>query len=202
VTASRPLRVLIADDDPLFTFCLRAQLNNLGHEVIAEATDGKQAVLLTRKLRPDLVLMDIRMPIMDGLEASRQIDRDGLCPIIVLSAYSDPELIKEARLPSIQAYLVKPVDERILEPAIELALERFQQTKRLEREAASLKDILNTRSALKRATEYLTTRYHCSPQEALERIQQEARAKRARLEEVARAIVTEKTIGYQYDVPI
>jgi response regulator NasT len=202
MTVPHPLKVLIADGDPLFTFCLRAQLANLGHEVVGEAVDGWQAISLTRQLHPDLAVMDIRLPVIGGLEVCRQIDQESLCPVIVLSTHSDPELIEAARLPSIQAFLIKPVGERILEPAIELAVERFRHTVRLRQEATSLKDILNTRSALKRATTYLTTHYHCSPQEALNRIQQEARAKRARLEEVATAIVTERTIDYRHNVPI
>jgi response regulator NasT len=194
--------VLVADDDPLFVFCLCAQLANLGHEVVGKAVDGRQAILLTRQLRPDLVVMDIRMPELDGLEASKQIDREGLCPIIILSAYSDPDLIEAARLPSIQAYLIKPIDERTLAPAIELAVERFQYTQALQHEATNLHDILNTRSVLKRATDYVATHCHCSSQEALNRIEQEARAKRAPLQEVATAILVEQATDYRYAIPI
>ena len=134
MSASRPLRLLIADDDPLVAFCLRAQLTNLGHQVVAEAADGQEAVSLARQLHPDVILMDIKMPNMDGLEASKQIDQDGLCPIILLSAYSGADLVQRARSLSVQAYLVKPVDERDLEPAIELAVDRFRQVRRLQHE--------------------------------------------------------------------
>ena len=91
---SRPLRVLTAGDDPLATFCLCAQLTNLGYQVVAEAANSQETVSLARQLRPNLVVMGIKMPNMDGLEVSRQIDQDGMCPIILLSAYCEPELMK------------------------------------------------------------------------------------------------------------
>ena len=127
------LRIVIADDDPGLRSYLRTLLTDLGYVVVAEATDGREAVSLTRQLHPDLVLMDIKMPNMDGLEASRQIDLEGICPIVLLSAYSDRTLVQRAcSLSAVQAYLVKPVTARDLEPAIELAVHRFQRLKRLQ----------------------------------------------------------------------
>jgi response regulator NasT len=202
MAGSGSLRILIADDDPQFRFCLCAQLSGLGHRVIAEAEDGRQAILLARQVRPDLIVMDIKMPNVDGLEASAQIGSEGLCPIILLSAYSDPQLIHEASTLPVQAYLVKPVREQELGPAIELAMARFQETQQLGRDLKHVKEVLNTRSAIKQATAYLVARHKCSPQEALDRIQQEARAKRVRLQEVATAIVLEKPVHYRYDAPV
>jgi response regulator NasT len=149
-----------------------------------------------------MVLMDIKMPHMDGLEASRQISRDRPCPIILVSAYSDPQLVREASLLPVQAYLVKPVLEHELVPAIELALARFQETQQLLGEMMRVKHIVDTRGAIKRAASYLVEHQRCTQQEALERIQQEARAKRVKLDEVARAIVLEEPVAYRYDVPI
>ena len=197
------VRVLIADDDPLFRSSLHAQVSNLGHLVVAEAADGQEAVTLARQLRPDLVVMDVEMPGMDGLAASEQIDREGMCPIILLSAYGEPESVRRAcSLAAVQAYLVKPVDERDLLPAVALALNRYWQIECLQREGRRLRTISNTHSALQQATDYLIARHNCSPQEAQEWIQQEARAKKVRLHTVARAILAEETINYCHDVPI
>ena len=198
----RALRFLIVDDDPELLFILRSQLINLGHQVIAQAADGREAVRLARQQHPDVIIMDIRMPTMDGLEASRQISKQTPCPIILLSAYSDPQLVKEASLLPVQTYLIKPVREHELIPAIELAVARFQETQQLLGEMARVKHIVDTRIAIKRATSYLVEHQHCTPQEALEQIQQEARAKRVKLDEVANAIVLERPVAYRYDVPI
>ncbi len=195
------LRILVADDDQLAAFSLHAQLNNLGCQVVAETANGQDTVSLTRQLHPDLVVVDVNVPDADGLEAAEQIDRDGLCPIILVSAYSGQELVRKAcSLPAVQAYLVKPVNEEDLEPAIELALDRFQRIKALQRlkQLASTPDI---RSVLEQATEYLVVHRHCSAEEAEAWIQQEARAKKASLDEVAKAVIAQKAVGYHYDVP-
>ena len=197
------VRVLIADDDPAIRSSLRAQLSNLGHLIVAEAADGQEAVTFARQLRPDLVVMDVEMPGMDGLAASEQIDREGMCPIILLSACGEPESVRRAcSLAAVQAYLVKPVDERDLLPAVALALNRYWQIESLRRERRRPRTTLDTHSALQHATDYLIARRGCSPQEAQEWIQQEARAKKARLDSVARAIVAEQVIDYCHDVPI
>jgi AmiR/NasT family two-component response regulator len=141
-------------------------------------------------------------PMVRIAEAGRQIGQDGLCPIVILASYSDPGLLREACALPVHAYLVKPVEERELGPAIELAVERFQQLKHLQNQAVLLRDILSTRSALKRAAEYVALCEHCPTQEAQQRIQNEARAKRASLLEVADAVLRQSTVGYRYSVPI
>lgn len=148
------------------------------------------------------MVVDVNVPDADGLAAAEQIDRDGLCPIILVSAYSGHELVRKAcSLPAVQAYLVKPVNEETLELAIEPALGRFRRIKMLQRlkQLASIPDI---RSVLEQATEYLVANRHCSAAEAEAWIQQEARAKKACLGEVAKAIIAEETVGYHYDIPI
>jgi two-component system, response regulator PdtaR len=131
-----PTRVLIADDDPPSLSLLRHQLSVLGYLVVAEAADGREAVSLARQLCPDVIVLKLEMPNMDGLQASKYIDQEGLCPVILLCDCNKSEWVQEAcSLLAVQAYLVKPVSERNLEPAVELALARF---KRFERPRAPL----------------------------------------------------------------
>jgi response regulator NasT len=202
MTGSSSLRILVADDDPQLRLCLCAQLAHLGHEVVGEAADGREAVRLAKQQRPDLVVMDCKMPNMDGLEASKQIGHETPCPIVLLCAHSDPQLVGEAGELPIQAYLVKPVQEREIEPVIELARVRFQENQHLSNVTARSKHIVDTRKAIKQATTYLVEHENLTPQQALERIQQEARAKRVELDEVARAILLDRPVPYRYGIPI
>ena len=187
---SHVLRIVIADDDPGLRSCLRDQLTELGYMVVAEATDGREAVSITRKLHPDLVLMDIKMPNMDGLEASRQIDLEGICPIVLLSAYSDRTLVQRAcSLSAVQAYLVKPVTARDLEPVIELAVHRFRRLKGLQSETNQPKHGADDCSLVERAIECLVANHRCSPQAAREWLLREAMAEKVPLKRLAWEIV-------------
>jgi response regulator NasT len=197
------LRVLVADDDPAMRSRLRAQLIHLGHLVVAEARNGRQAVVLAGQLCPDLVVMDVEMPVMDGLAASERIDQEGICPIILLSAYGDPDSVRRAcSVAAVQAYLVKPVDERDLLPAVVLALNRYWQMECLRREERRRTTISDTHSALRQATDWLIARHQCSSQEAQEWIRQEARAKKARLDTVARELLAQEAIDYCSEGPV
>ena len=178
------LRIVIADDDPGLRSYLSTLLTDLGYVVVAEARDGQEAVSITKQLRPDLVLMDIKMPNIDGLEASRQIDLEGNCPIVLLSAYSDRTLVRRAcSLSAVQAYLVKPVTAPNLEPAVELAVHRFQRLKRLQSEKTEPNHGADACSVLERAIECLVENHHCSPQEAREWLLREARPEKIDWEE-------------------
>jgi AmiR/NasT family two-component response regulator len=144
-------RVIIADDESLIRMDLREMLTNLGYLVIGEAGDGLSAVKLTRDLRPDILLMDIKMPDLDGIEAARILTEERLAPVLLLSAYSQQELIQRARQAGVAGYLVKPFRENDLAPAIEVALARFSEFRAMEQEVGNLQDALETRKAVERA---------------------------------------------------
>jgi len=202
VNARRRLNTLIADDDPSLRSDLQAQLKALGHEVIAMARDGREAVALARRLRPDVILMDASMPGMGGIEASRTLDPDRLCPVILLTTRDDRHLARQAQILTILSYLVKPFSQRALEAAIAVAMDGFRHLIDLERDAAELGAILQARAALNQAVQRLARSRAWSSDQALDWIQQEARAKKAGLVEVAEAVLRGKSVNYHYDVPI
>ncbi|HBY92472.1 MAG: response regulator [Ardenticatenaceae bacterium] len=183
------LRIMIVDDDSLVALSLRTQLEALGHRVVAEASNGADAIRLAQSVDPDLILMDIKMPEMDGLTASRTIMQDKAAPIILLTSYSDPELVAEADEAGVQAYLVKPVDEAELRPAIQLAISRFRQLQGLAEEVESLKQALADRKLVERAKGILMRRLNLSEEDAYIRLRQQARSRRVKMAEIARSII-------------
>jgi AmiR/NasT family two-component response regulator len=199
---TRSLRLLIADADPSALLCLRTQLLNLGHHVIAEASTSGDTLLLARRWQPDLVVLDISMLVGDGLKASRQLASDAPCPIILLSGHCTADLIRTALDLPLQAYLLKPVQPRDLERAIGLAIRGFSHGKEHRFQDAVPVSIPDARQALQQAVDYLITLHQCPAQEALQQIQQEARAKKAALQEVASAILSRKSVPYHYSVPV
>ena len=144
------LRILVADDESIIRMGLRAMLSELGHEVLL-AANGREALQLVRSARPDLALLDVQMPLTDGLEAAKVIARTRPMPILILTAYSQKDLIEKAVQLPIQGYLVKPVSERDLAAAIEVAVARFNDSQAQAREIAELRDSLETRKLVERA---------------------------------------------------
>ena len=183
------LRILIADNESIIRMDLKELLEEAGHEVIGEAADGLKAVELTRKLKPDLVIMDIKMPEMDGIAAAKIISNEKLAPVLLLTAYSQKEIVEKAKDSGVLAYLVKPVKESNLFPAMEIALSRFQVYLELEQELLDLRNSLETRKILDRAKGLLMDAYNLSEQEAFRRIQQYSMAKRKSIREVAESII-------------
>ncbi|RME44260.1 MAG: response regulator [Chloroflexi bacterium] len=183
------LSVLIAEDDPVVSLLLQQQLANLGHRVIGQAGDGLEAVALVREHKPDLVIMDIMMPRLDGLDASRMIMELAPTPIILLTSHSDEHLIERAYQAGVLAYLVKPVDERDLAPAIRLAVGQFDQLQALRSEVSHLKEALETRKLVERAKGILMDRLGLSEEEAFRRIQRSAREKQRTMRDIARTII-------------
>ena len=183
------LRILIADNESIIRMDLKELLEEAGHEVVGEAADGLKAVELTRKLKPDLVIMDIKMPEMDGIAAAKMISNEKLAPVLLLTAYSQKEIVEKAKDSGVLAYLVKPVKESNLFPAMEIALSRFKEYMEIEQELLDLRNSLETRKILDRAKGLLMDAYNLSEQGAFRRIQQYSMAKRKSIREVAEAII-------------
>jgi response regulator NasT len=184
------LRILIADDESLRVMSLKGQLEALGHKVIAEASNGKEAVRLADELRPDLAILDIRMPEMDGIEAAEKITTERPIPIILLTAYSERELAERAATANVSAYLMRPVSEQDLLPAIALAVSRFKEFQSLHQEVDDLRDALMTRKLVERAKGILMRRLGLSEEDAFRRMQRRSQSENKRLGEIAEAIIT------------
>lgn len=188
------LTVLIADDDPIIRLDLKQMLQSLDYEVAAEAGDGKQAVDLAREHRPDVCILDVKMPVMDGIEAVEIITAENIAPTILLTAYSDKELVDRAKDAGVFAYLVKPFKPSDLPPSIEVARSRFEQNSRLNEEVKSLTDRLEARKAIDRAKGILMQEQGLTESEAYRRIQLQSMNLRKTMKEVADAIIVAKTM--------
>jgi len=186
---TRP-RILIADDEAIRLMSLRTQLLTLGMDVVGEATTGREAVELALKTQPDLAILDIKMPDGDGIEAARAITGARPIPIIVLTAYADQALVERAAAAGVFAYLVKPVGEEDLLPAILTARARFGEFRELRKEVATLSEALEARKLIERAKGILMDRLRISEAEAFRRMQVQSQRENKRLVEIARAIIT------------
>jgi two-component system, response regulator PdtaR len=183
------LRILIADDEAVIRLGLRAMLEAQGYRVVGEAADGKRALDLVAKLEPDLVFLDIKMPGVDGLQAARRLLADRAVPVIILTAYADRAFVEQAREAGALAYLVKPVRESDLAPAVEMAMGRFREIHTLRQEIGSLEDTLETRKLIERAKGVLMRRDGLDEAAAFARMQKQARDARTTMKEIARGIL-------------
>jgi two-component system, response regulator PdtaR len=184
-------RVLIAEDEALIRLDLREMLIEEGYDVVGEAGDGEAALRLAEQLRPDLVILDIKMPIMDGLTAAESIAGSRLAPVVILTAFSQRDLVERARAAGAMAYLVKPFQKSDLVPAIEIAAARFAEMTALESEVASLADRLETRKLVERAKGALMTTYSMTEPQAFRWIQRTAMDHRMTMRDVAERILAE-----------
>ncbi len=182
-------RVVIADDDPIIRMDLREMLTDLNYQVVGEAADGKNAVALARDLKPELVIMDIRMPEMDGIEAAQALTQESIAPVLLLTAYSEPELVRRATEAGVVGYLVKPFREAQLGPAIEVTLGRFREFQQLHKELGDMKEALEARKVIDRAKGMLMDRFGLSEADAFRRIQKRSMDTRKSMREVAEAIL-------------
>ena len=182
-------RVLIADDDAVIRMDLKAMLEEIGHEVIAEADNGETACYLARSLKPDLVILDIMMPKMDGLEAAATINQERIAPVLLLTAYSEAPMIEQATRAGVLAYLVKPFRKQELQPAIEIAISRYRELVALEGEIEGLQDQMETRKVVGKAKAILMERHGLAEREAFRRLQAQSLALNKSLKEIAEAIL-------------
>ncbi|HZP81645.1 MAG TPA: response regulator [Chthonomonadaceae bacterium] len=184
------LKSVIAEDEQLTRTIIRARLEKLGHTVVAEAGDGLQAIEAARLHKPDVIIMDIKMPEMDGIEAARTILMENPCAILFLSSFNEQELIEQASETGALAYLMKPFRKEDLAPALEMAVRRFRQIQSQQKEIEDLKDALETRKIIERAKGILMDRHHMSEEEAFKRIHFQARNQNKKMREIAQSIIT------------
>jgi len=187
---SRLLRIAAADDEPRMRDYYQKILARLGHEVIAVAQTGSELIERCRASRPDLVITDIKMPDMDGIEAAVEICRSEPIPVILVSAYHDPELLERAKADHILAYLIKPIKQADLEAAIAIAMQRFEQFRALRQEAADLRHALEDRKVIERAKGVLMKQVGLDEEGAFRRLQKLARDTNRKLVEVAQLILS------------
>jgi two-component system, response regulator PdtaR len=184
-----PTRVLIAEDEAIIRLDLRETLEEEGYEIVAETGRGDEAVELARSMRPDLAILDIKMPGIDGLEAARTITEERLCGVLVLTAFSQRDFIEQARDAGALAYLVKPFQKSDLVPAIELAIARFKELSALADEVKGLEEQLETRKIVDRAKGILMDRHGLSEQDAFSFIQKRAMTDRTKMKTIAERVV-------------
>jgi response regulator NasT len=187
------LRIAVADDEPDVRDYFRRILPRLGHQLIAVAQTGRELVEQCRAAHPDLVITDIKMSDMDGIEAAAEVCRDGPVPVILVSAYHHPQLFERAKGEHILAYLVKPAKQSDLEAAIAIAMQRFAQFQELRREAADLRQTLEDRKLIERAKGVMIRELHLDEEEAFRRLQRQARDTNRKMAEVARMILSTGT---------
>jgi len=184
------LRIAVADDELDVRDYYQRILPRLGHQVVAVSRTGRELVEQCRALRPDLVITDIKMPDLDGIEAAEAISRDEPIPVILVSAYHRPQLFERAKGDHILAYLVKPTKQADLEAAIAIAMQRFEQFRALRREAADQRQALEDRKVIERAKGHLMKQAGLDEEEAFRRLRKVARDRNQKLVEVARIILT------------
>jgi len=187
--SQNPLRVVIAEDEALIRLDLKEMLEEEGYEVAGEAADGEKAVELALALKPDLVILDVKMPILDGISAAERIAAQQIAPVVILTAFSQRELVERARDAGAMAYLVKPFSKRDLVPAVELAISRFTELQALENEVAGLTDRLETRKVVERAKGLLMAKQAMTEPEAFRWIQRTAMDRRTTMKAVALVVV-------------
>jgi two-component system, response regulator PdtaR len=187
--ADKPRRVLIAEDEALIRLDLAEMLREEGYDVVGEAGDGQEAVDLAESLKPDLVIMDVKMPRRDGIDAAAEIAQKRIAPVLVLTAFSQRELVERARDAGAMAYLVKPFSITDLIPAIELAVSRYGELAALETEVASLSERLETRKLVERAKGLLQEKQSMSEPEAFKWIQRAAMDRRTTMKRVAEVVL-------------
>lgn len=181
--------VVVAEDEALIRLDIVEILKDQGFDVVAETDNGKTAVELAQKHRPDLVLMDVKMPIMDGITAAEEITKEQIAPVVLLTAFSQKELVDRAVDAGAMAYVVKPFTPNDLIPAIEVAMSRYQQIRALEKEVGTIRDQFETRKLVDRAKSLLITKMNLTEPEAFRWIQKTSMDRRLSMREVSDTII-------------
>ncbi|MFE0421515.1 ANTAR domain-containing response regulator [Streptomyces sp. NPDC058953] len=184
-------RVVIAEDEALIRLDLKEMLQEEGYTVVGEAGDGQKAVELAREHRPDLVILDVKMPVLDGISAAEKIAGESIAPVLMLTAFSQRDLVERARDAGAMAYLVKPFSKSDVVPAIEMAVSRFAELKALEKEVADLSQRLETRKLVDRAKSVLQTEYGLTEPAAFRWIQKTSMDRRLSMQQVAEAVIAD-----------
>nr|WP_157109587.1 response regulator [Rhodococcus sp. WMMA185] len=192
-TSPQPRRVVVAEDEALIRLDLVEMLQDEGYEVVGEAGDGQAAVDLAVELKPDLVIMDVKMPRRDGIDAASEIAAKRIAPVVILTAFSQREVVERARDAGAMAYLVKPFSAADLIPAVELAASRFREVAALEREISDLSERLDTRKIIDRAKGVLMEKHSLTEPEAFRWIQRAAMDRRSTMKAVAQVVL--ETLG-------
>ncbi len=191
----RPRRVVIADDEAVIRLDLKEMLEEEGYDVVGEAADGEEACRLAHELRPDLVVLDVKMPVLDGISAASRITAARLAPVLVLTAFSQRELVERARDAGAMAYLVKPFTPADLVPAIEMAVSRHAEATALAGEVTDLRERLEVRKLIDRAKGALQVRFGMSEPEAFRWIQKASMDRRLSMRQVAETVIASADDG-------
>ena len=195
--SSNPRRVMIAEDEALIRLDLREMLQEEGYEVVGEAGDGEMAVTLAQKLRPDLVILDVKMPRMDGIEAGAKIAKERIAPVVILTAFSQRDLVERAREAGAMAYVVKPFQKKDLLPTIEMAMSRFTEIVSLEAEVEDLQGRLEARKIIERAKGVLQTEHGMTEPDAFRWIQRTSMNQRRTMRAVAEGVLSGEALPTQ-----
>lgn len=182
-------RVVIGDDESIIRMDLSEMLEDAGHTVVGEAADGVEALDMVRREKPDIVLLDIKMPRLDGIHAAKMIGHENLAPVLLLTAYSQEDVVNKAKDSGVLGYLVKPVSPTNLFPAMEIAISQFKRQQEVAQKITEMNEQMETRKAVDKAKGYIMDLYHVSEQEAYRRLQQYSMKNRKSLRSVAEAVV-------------
>lgn len=184
-------RIVIADDEALICMDLREMLEEAGHEVVGVGSDGVEALNLVKEKKPDLVILDVKMPRLDGLQAAKMIAHDNLAPVVLLTAFGDEDMIEKAKKSMVFGYVMKPVEERTLFPAIQIAVSQYRQKRDMVDRVKDMERELAARKIVDRAKGLLMDYYHITEQDAYRRMQQTSMKRGLPIAEVAQRVVKE-----------
>ncbi len=183
-------RIVIADDEPITRMDFSELLKEAGYDVVGEASDGFDAAKLCRELKPDLVLMDVKMPLLDGLKASKIIQQENLpCSVVLVTAYSGKEFVEEAKDVGVMGYIVKPIDEKSLIATIEVAIAKGHEFRKIQEKVIKTEEQLKTRKVIEKAKGILIKKYGLTEENAYNKIRKISMDKRCAMEDIANAII-------------